>query len=293
MKKLTLVLLFALSGYSLAQELNAKVVINTEQLKTIGRDNLENFDKIVEDYLNNNKFTNEDWQSEQIECSFNLFFSSSDGNSYSAQLIVNSTRDIYNSEAKSPMLRIQDNNVSFTYEKNQSMYFNPSEFDPLTSLLDYYAFVIIGLDMDSYQPLAGNEYFTKASDIAILGSNSTFSKGWALETSAFNKRGLVDDLLRSNFQQFRIDFYDYHYNGLDLMADDKEEAVKNIAKLVSNLDGIYDQISRMNLLLKVFFDTKHKEIFSNLKDYQDKSILKLLKKIDPTHVSTYEQGLEN
>ncbi len=293
MKKLTLVLLFALSGYSLAQELNAKVVINTEQLKTIGRDNLENFDKIVEDYLNNNKFTNEDWQSEQIECSFNLFFSSSDGNSYSAQLIVNSTRNIYNSEAKSPMLRIQDNNVSFTYEKNQSMYFNPSEFDPLTSLLDYYAFVIIGLDMDSYQPLAGNEYFTKASDIAILGSNSAFSKGWALETSAFNKRGLVDDLLRSNFQQFRIDFYDYHYNGLDLMADDKEEAVKNIAKLVSNLDGIYDQISRMNLLLKVFFDTKHKEIFSNLKDYQDKSILKLLKKIDPTHVSTYEQGLEN
>lgn len=77
------------------------------------------------------------------------------------------------------------------------------------------------------------------------------------------------------------------------MTDDKDEAVKNIAKLVSNLDGIYDQISRMNLLLKVFFDTKHKEIFSNLKDYQDKSILKLLKKIDPTHVSTYEQGLEN
>lgn len=168
MKKLTLILLFILSGYSYSQELNAKVVVNTEQLKTLGRDNLENFDKIVEDYLNNNKFTSEDWQGEQIDCNFSLFFTSSEGNSYSAQAVITSQRAIYNSESKSLMLKVQDNNVSFTYEKSQSMYFNPSEFNPLTSLLDYYAFVIIGLDMDSYQPLAGNEYFTKASDIAIL-----------------------------------------------------------------------------------------------------------------------------
>ncbi|MBK8946607.1 MAG: DUF4835 family protein [Ignavibacteriae bacterium] len=293
MKKLTLILLFVMCSNNFAQELNAKVVINTEQLETLGRDNLENFDRIVEDYLNNNKFTSEDWQGEQITCNFSIFFNSFDGNTYNAQAVITSQRPIYNSESNSLMLKVQDNNVSFIYEKNQSMYFNPSEFNSLTSLLDYYAFVIIGLDMDSYQPLAGNEYFNKASDIAILGSNSAFSKGWALETSAFNKRGLVEDLLRSNFQQFRIDFYDYHYNGLDLLSEDKDEAVKNIAKLVTNLDGIYDQISRMNLLLKVFFDTKHKEIFSNLKDYPDKSILKLLKKIDPTHISTYEQGLED
>ena len=101
----------------------------------------------------------------------------------------------------------------------------------------------------------------------------------------------MEDLLRSNFQQFRIDFYDYHYNGLDLMNEDKEEATENIVKLVKNLDGIYDKISRMNILMRVFFDSKNKEIFSYLKDYPDKSVLQLLKKIDPSHLSTYEQGL--
>lgn len=293
MKKITFIMLFIFAGYISAQELNATVTVNTEQLESLGKDNLEDFAQIVQDYLNNNKFTGEDWQGEKIECNFQLFFTSSNENTYNGQAVITSSRDIYNSESKSLMLKVQDNNVSFNYEQSQSMYFNPSEFDPLLSLLNYYAYLIIGLDMDSYQPLGGNEYFTKASDIAILGSNSSFSKGWALETSAYNKRGLVEDLLRSNFHQFRIDFYDYHYNGLDLMSDDKNEAVKNIVKLVQDLDGIYDKISRMNLLLKVFFDTKHKEIFANIKDYPDKSILKLLKKIDPTHISTYDQGLQN
>jgi hypothetical protein len=191
------------------------------------------------------------------------------------------------------MLLVQDANWNFNYEPNQTLYYNPKEFDPFVSFLDYYALVIIGIDMDSYAPLGGSEYFTQASDIAMLGSNSGQSKGWALETSSFNKRGLVEDLLRSNFQQFRIDVYDYHYNGLDIMNEDPETAITNIVKLVTNLDGIYDKISRMNVLMRVFFDTKHKEIYGLLKNYEDKSIFKLLKRIDPSHISTYEQAFED
>ena len=104
---------------------------------------------------------------------------------------------------------------------------------------------------------------------------------------------MVEDLLRANFEQFRIDYCDYHYNGLDMMAEDKEYALKNIVKLVKNLDGIYDKISRMNVLMRVFFDAKHKEIYSLLQDYPDKNIYRLLKKIDPSHISTYDQGLED
>jgi hypothetical protein len=191
------------------------------------------------------------------------------------------------------MLLVQDGNWNFEYEENQPLYFNPNEFDPLVSFLDYYAYIIIGIDMDSYVPQGGTDYFKMASDIAILGSNSRYSKGWTLETSSFNKRGLVEDLLRSNFQQFRIDFYDYHYNGLDIMNEDPDAGVQSIVKLVKNLDGIYDKISRMNILMRVFFDAKHKEIFANLKDYPDKSVLSLLKKIDPAHISTYDQAFDD
>lgn len=293
MKKIFFAIIFVIGTVSFAQELNAKVTINTEHLQTLGRDNLENFDQIVEDYLNNNKFTEGDWEGELINCNFAIFFTSSNDNTYNAQVVITSQRPIYNSDVISPMLRIQDVNMSFNYEKNQSLYFNPSEFDPLLSFLDYYAYLIIGMDMDSYQPLGGTNYFNRASDIAVLGSNSSFSKGWALATNSYNKRGLVEDLLRSNFQQFRIDLYDYYYNGLDMMNENKEEATQNVVKLVKDLDGIYNKISRMNLLLKVFFDTKYKELYNYLKDYPDKSVLQTLTKIDPTHISTYEQALEN
>ncbi|MCB0747396.1 MAG: DUF4835 family protein [Ignavibacteriae bacterium] len=291
MKRIMIITVFLFSSLIVAQELNAVVTVNTEQLETLGRDNLEKFDKQIEDYLNNNKFTGDDWEGERIDCNFSIFFTSAGDNTYNGQVVITSQRPIYNSNSTSLMLKISDSNFSFNYEKNQTLYFSPTEFDALESFLNYYAYLIIGTDMDSYQPLGGTEYFTKASDIAVLGSNSAFSKGWALETSSYNKRGLTEDLLRSNFQQFRIDFYDYHYNGLDIINEDKKEAMNNVVKLVTNLDGIYSKISRMNVLMRVFFDTKHKELFSLLKDYPDKSVLRLLKKIDPSHISTYEQGL--
>lgn len=292
MKKIIALLLIA-STLNYAQELNANVTVNYDQLKTSSKEKLETFGQDVQDYLNNNKFAGDEWEGEPIECNFSIFFTSGGELTYSAQVVITSTRPVYNSPNNSLMLLIQDPSWTFNYEQNQPFYFNPSEFDPLLSFLDYYAYLIIGTDMDSYVPQGGTEYFTKASDIAILGSNSGFSKGWTLETSSYNKRGLIEDLLRSNFQQFRIDFYDYHYNGLDIMNEDRNGAVKNMVKLIKNLDGIYDKISRMNVLMRVFFDSKYKEIYANLKDYPDKSVIQLLKRIDPSHISTYDQALEN
>lgn len=293
MKKIILIIFVVFSGINIAQELNAKVTVNYEQLETASKDRLESFGRYVEDYLNNNKFAGDVWEGDPIKCNFSIFFTSAGETNYKAQVVVTSERPIYNSSNSSLMILIQDPNWNFSYEQNQAFYFNPTEFNPLLSFLDYYAYLIIGVDMDSYLPLGGNEYFIKAANLAILGSNSAQSKGWALETSTFNKRGLVEDLQNANFQQFRIDFYDYHYNGLDIMNEDRKNAMKNFVKLVNNLDGIYDKIGRMNVLLKVFFDTKHKEIFNVLENYPDKNILRLLKKIDPSHISTYDQGLDD
>jgi hypothetical protein len=293
MKKLLVLCLLIFSTISFAQELNADVTVNFEQLKAGSKDKLEDFERVVEDYLNNNKFAGDNWEGDPINCNFSIFFTSAGETTYGAQVVITSQRPVYKSENSSLMLLVQDANWNFSYEPNQTLYYNPKEFDPFVSFLDYYALLIIGIDMDSYAPLGGSEYFTQASDIAMLGSNSGQSKGWALETSSYNKRGLVEDLLRSNFQQFRIDVYDYHYNGLDIMNEDPKTAINNIVKLVTNLDGIYDKISRMNVLMRVFFDTKHKEIYSLLKNYEDKSIFNLLKRIDPSHISTYEQAFED
>lgn len=292
MKKILIILFMAAASVIVGQELRAKVTVNYEQLETASKEKIENFAQEIEDYLNNNKFAGDNWEGEQIDCNFNIFFTSAGETNYNAQVVITSQRPIYNSDKMSLMLLVQDPTWKFMYEQNQPLYFDANSFDPLVSFLDYYAFIIIGLDMDSYVPQGGTEYFRKAAEIAILGSNSAYSKGWALETSSYNKRGFVEDLLRANFQQFRIDFYDYHYNGLDLFAEDKEAALENIVKLVKNLEGIYNKISRMNVLMRVFFDAKNKEIYSYIQEHPDKmNLIKILKKIDPPHISLYDQEL--
>ena len=175
MKKLIIILLIFLTGTSIAQELNARVTVNYEQLNTQSKEKLQTFGRDVQDYLNNNKFAGDGWEGEPINCNFSIFFTSGDENSYSAQVVITSQRPVYNSENSTLMLLVQDGSWNFNYEQNQTFYFNPRDFDPLFSFLDYYAYVILGFDMDSYVPQGGTEYFNRASEIAIFGSNSAYS----------------------------------------------------------------------------------------------------------------------
>ncbi len=291
MKKIIL-LIFLLPIAYIAQELNAKVLVNYEQLPNSAKESLIDFRRAVEEYLNNSKFTEIEYN-EKIRCSFSFFFISSSGDTYySAQVVVTSQRPIYNSQKSSLMLRIQDSKLSFEYERNQTLYFDQTVFNSLTSFLDYYAYLIIACDMDSYQPLGGSELYNEALEITVLGTSSNYSKGWLLESSSFNRRKLVQEITDARFQRFRQDYYEYHYNGLDLMAENKKLAQKNIAKLVDHLVEIKDKIDPRSVLMKVFFDSKNREIADALKDYPDPQIYNKLIIVDPVHLSYYREVFE-
>ncbi|KAF0139872.1 MAG: hypothetical protein FD122_2887, partial [Stygiobacter sp.] len=196
------------------------------------------------------------------------FTGASDDVNYTAQLVVTSQRIIEGSRLNSLMLKIIDNSWSFRYEKGQAMYFNQSNFDGLTSFLDYYAYIIIGFDSDSYYELGGTDLFQKALDIAVKGASSKYAKGWALETAAFNRRALVDNLLNSKYQQFRSDYFNYHYNGLK------------------------GSIDWRSVLLKVFFDAKAGEISEYFRGRVEPSLFTTLKRIDASHTTKYDEALK-
>jgi hypothetical protein len=277
-----------------AQELDATVTINAEQLPTASRDRLDNFKNQIQDYLNNNKYTGKPWQGDRIKCSFTIFFSSAaDEISYTTQIVVASQRPTEGSPLNSLMISIMDNSWSFKYEKGQAMYFNQSDFDPLTSLLDYYAYVIIGFDSDSYYKLGGTEFFQKALDIAVKGASSKFSKGWQIESTPYNRRVLIDNLLNAKYQQFRSDYFYYHYNGIDLLTSkDRQTGINNMVMLIKNLEKSKDQIDWRSVLMKVFFDAKAGEMVERLRGVVDTSIFVTLKRIDASHTSKYEEALK-
>ncbi|MBI3123815.1 MAG: DUF4835 family protein [Ignavibacteriales bacterium] len=299
MKKLFIIILFfsVLNVAQFAQELEANITVNTEQLPTASRDRLDSFVNQIQDYLNNNKYTGKPWEGEKIKCNFTIFFTgASDDVNYSAQLVVTSQRPIEGSRLNSLMLTIMDNAWSFRYEKGQAMYFNQSNFDGLTSFLDYYAYIIIGFDSDSYYDLGGTDLFQKALDIAVKGASSKYAKGWALETAAFNRRALVDNLLNSKYQQFRSDYFNYHYNGLDLLnsKDAKERAVAlpKMVNLVKNLEKSKGSIDWRSVLLKVFFDAKAGEISEYFRGRVEPALFTTLKRIDASHTTKYDEALK-
>lgn len=284
-------LLLFLPAVLLGQELNAKVEINYEQLPNEAKERLKNFDKDIQEYLNNNRFTNTNWEWDRVDCNFTIFFMSSDDTKYKAQMVVTSQRPIENSQRSSLMLNIRDDKWSFEYEPSQSMMFNSSEFDPLLSFLNYYAYVILGFDADSYNPNGGTSLFNKALDLCVRGGSSTSKDGWELTRDSFNRRALIDDVLSGAFSQFREDYFEYHYNGLDIYNQDKNLAQKNIARLVNNFYEKKDMIDTRSVLKRVFFSAKSGEIVQYLSDYPDKTIFEKLMVIDPPNTSKYQEAL--
>lgn len=277
------------------QELDATVRVNVEQLESRARENLYNFESIISNYLNNNKFTGSNWEYPRIKCNFEVFFvSAGDQMNYSAQIVISSQRPIYNSQKSSLMFTVLDNSWDFKYEKNQSLYYDPITFNSLTSFLDFYALVIIGFDMDSYgpDPYNGSDMFAKALDIAVRGGSSQYSDGWQTKSTSYNKRGLVDNLMNANYQEFRKNFMIYHFDGLDIYNEDKPRAMNNMAKLAYDLGKKRDKLDPRSVLLKVFFDAKAGEIVDYLRDYPDEDLFNILKKVNPGNISKYDQVLD-
>ena len=290
MKYFLLIFVFSICvGFS--QELNCKVSVNMEKLQSAAKDPLNGFQKTVEDYLNKTKFTSDRWEGGRIECSINILIQTADNPNYTAQVVVSSQRPLYHSSQNSLMLNVNDGSWRFTYQKDQPLNPNQSIYDPITSFMDYYANVIIGLDADSFDKLGGTRFFTKALDLVNLGATSAFSDGWQNSSASFSRRGLVEDLMSEKYRPFREAFYEYHYNGLDVFNWNQDIAIKNMVKLVFAIDNIRAQGDLNTVLMKVFFDSKNGEMAEKFKVYPNRDIYKTLKKIDPSHSQKYDDAL--
>lgn len=290
--KLLFAFLFAFTAVIFPQELNCSVSVNTDNLTSSQKDLLSGFQDAISNYLNSTRFTSDDWQGGKINCALSIFFTSATNDvNFNAQVVVTSQRPIYESDKSSLMLSINDPNWAFTYQKGQALYSNQLSFDPLTSFLDYYAYMIIGFDLDSWQEFGGTPLFTKALNIVNLASNSSYSKGWTITGSGYNREGLAENLLNDKYRSFREAFYEYYY-GIDYYEKNKKIGQEKIVNTINTLYNLKDKLDYNSVLLRTFFDAKSGEIVEHLKGYPDKSIYQELKRLDPPHISKYDAALK-
>jgi hypothetical protein len=268
-------------------QIEAQVTVNMEKIPGSARDLLQNFGSDIQTYINSNKWTSDDLGNEKIQCSITIFFVSVNGdNSYSAQFFLGSQRPVYKSQKNTAMLRIFDDTWNFVYVKNQPLYKDETRFDPLTSFINFYMFLVLGYDFDSYNPpLSGTPYFQKA--VTICSQAPPSIKGWDRSASTYSKFSFVEELLNAKYRSIREGMFSYHFKGIDYLASKPAEGQKNIIAFLQKVADFRKSVNPRSLVVKAFFDTKYQELAEIFRDYQDKSVLLLLCTIDPAHESTY------
>ncbi|MBI5214900.1 MAG: DUF4835 family protein [Ignavibacteriae bacterium] len=293
MKKIILVVTFFLCTFApvVAQEIECEVKINVEQLTAEGRENLDDFVQQLRQYINGHKWTNVDFGDLKIKCNLEIsFLGVNDSKRYTAQAFIGAQRPIHKSDRNTATMRILDDKWEFEYVRSQSMIHDEYRFDPLLSFIDFYMYVILGHDFDSYKAFDGTVYFEKAVDIVNKSRGMSGGKGWESTSQTIYSRGqFIEEILNPNYRDIRKTFFTYHYNGLDLLQSKHEKAQNNIITALESIGKLREKINQQTLLMRLFFDTKYLEIAETFLDYPDRSVYEKLVKIDPSHQKTYEE----
>ena len=292
MKKLTLLFAFLLLVIaSNAQELKCTVTINYDRVTSVNTQIFKTLQTQATEFLNNTRFTTTEYeQNEKIECSFFLNISAYDSNNFTATMQVQSSRPIYNSGYSSPLVNLNDNEVSFRYVEYENFIYDQNSYTSnLISILAFYANVVIGLDKDSYQEMGGTDQLQIASNIVNQAQSSGYA-GWNQNGAKNNNRYfLISDLLANTYAPYRKGIYEYHLKGLDVMADDQKKAKEQVLESIKTVAQI-NKVRPNALLTRIFFDAKVDEIvsiFSGGPTMPNNELLEILNKISPLNSSKW------
>lgn len=276
-----------------AQELNCQVQVNSNQIQSSVTRIFESMESDIRDFVNNQRWTNDNFKpDERIKCNMLITLNSTSGNNgYEATIQVTSSRPVFNSDYESPILSINDQNFTFQYLENTPLIFSPDQFrDNLTSVLAFYAYLIIGYDYDTFSMKGGEPYFDLAQQI-VNGAQNTAYSGWRALDSDRNRYWIVENLLVGNFSPLREAYYNYHRLGLDKMYDDVNTGRSNITSSIELIEKVH-QTKPLAYATQVFFQGKANEIvniYSEGSSQEKTRVYTVLSRVDPGNLSKYNK----
>lgn len=298
MKYIVSILLLFLAGSLAAQELNCRVTVNATPAaqQVVDKRIFQSLQKQVYEFMNNTQWTTDQFKrDEKIDC--NLLINITKVNppdEFDATITVQSERPIFNSSYKSVMLNYQDNDFTFRYlEFQQFLYSDNSFLSNLTSVLAYYAHVIIAMDYDSYAPKGGSPFWTKAQSIVQFAQNAP-EKGWRSSDGFRNRYWFVENILNPVFEPMRDCNYNWHMKGMDVMYDQLDNGRTAILDCLDLLQKVH-KARPASFNMQVFFNAKAQEIvniFSEALPADKNRAINVLNQIDATNQNKYAKILQ-
>lgn len=301
-KLLTLIFLIASISEIRAQELQAKLTVNSARIGTqVDKKIFSTLQSSLNNFLNSRKWTKENFQpSEKIVCNFLLMLTQVENNVFTATLTIQAARPVFNSSYETPLINFIDENVSFRYVEYQPIEFNENRVsgsDPaaanLTALLAFYVNIIIGLDFDSFSLRGGDTYFQKAQNIVNNAPDGRDIIGWRAFDGQRNRYWLIENLTNSRYTIVHDALYSYYRLGMDHMYDNETEARVAILNTL-NFFGNVNKETPNAMIIPFFFLGKSSELIKIFKKapLEEKSrALELLSRLDITNSNAYKQEL--
>jgi len=280
-----------------SQELNCQVEIVSTKLQQTDAKIFKTLEQSIFEFMNNQNWSSAIFEPyEKIECAIHItIVEELSSDKFKAKLAINASRPIHNSSYNSVLLNHIDNNFVFEYAEYQNLDYNENIYmSNLTSVLAYYAYVILGLDYDSYSQKGGTPFFNKAQ--AIVNSippnlSTDEAPGWKPYESQRNRFHLVDQLMNPRYGTFRTCSYQYHLQGLDLMYEKQKIARQVMTSALKSLQSTVEDYPNA-MLVQTFFNAKSDEIvniYSGATPAEKTAIKNILKNIDPTNEEKYSR----
>lgn len=281
--------LFSLCAFtslpSKAQELNCHVEFNTDAIQGSNKSIFETLQAAVNDYMNTTQFTSAQFApNEKIDCRLFFTIKELNDNTMTGDLQIQSSRPVYNSTYTTTLINFKDAKVEFTYQEGEPLQFNLSTMESqLTAILNFYAYLILAVDFDSFSPNGGQPLWDQLNMI-VQQAQSSGESGWRQFEDTKNRSAVYSAFTDQATSAIRSLLYDYHRNGLDQMTVSPDKGRASITKSLQALSSIYSANS-MSVALSMFKDAKLDElvnIYSKASQTERDNVYNILKDIYPT-----------
>ncbi|MBK6930259.1 MAG: DUF4835 family protein [Saprospirales bacterium] len=296
---IALFLLFCFAQAHAQGELNCTVRISTPQLQNTDRRVFDQLEVAIREFLNSTKWTNDVFEPEErIKCNFIFTIKTEqDGNLFDAELAVQAVRPVFGSGYETPLISHLDKDVTFQYDQNQPIEFLPDATDNqnLPALLAFYAYVILGMDYDSYSLYGGDAHLLTAQQIVtnIQNSPTNRSSGWRPADGGKNRNRywIIENLLNPRVRPYRAAMYTYHRKGLDLFASDMASGKVAVLQALEEVDKVNTAYFN-SMITQMFANAKKDELVEMWKigaKPQKDRVLQIMTKIDPANSQRYRE----
>lgn len=298
-KLMTLLAVVLMCGFSAvadeeATELNCEVEVNSQKISNANKDIFNELKQAISDYMNMTKWTNATFgPNEKIYCKLLLTLSSWDDATglMEGDLQIQSQRPVFNSSYTTAVINFRDMKVNFHYEIGQQLVFSELEMqDNLTAILNFWAYMIIAMDFDTFELNGGDPYYERAAQIVRLAQSENES-GWKAFEDNANRSAVLSAFTETATSPIRQMLYDYHRMGLDQMVVTVDKGRSTITHTLENLAKIYE-VAPMSVCLTMFKDAKLDElinIYSKANTTEKESVYEMLYQVYPSETTRLDE----